>query len=81
MQCFSCKELGHFRRDCIKEKGKQRASKEEIGDGTLRKKSRDEHSSDSEFLLLTSLSYSRRRLFWVMMLDMLGRELGPLPSN
>ena len=71
VQCFGCKELGHFRRDCLKEKGKQRASKEEIGDEPLRKKSRDEHSSDSEFLLLSSLSCSRRRLFWVMMLDML----------
>ena len=71
MQCFGCKELGHFKRDFLKEKDKQRAYKEEIGYEPLRKKSRDEHSSDSKFLLLSSLSYSRRRLFWVMMLDML----------
>ena len=71
MRCFGCKELGHFKRDCLKEKGKQRESNEEIGDDPQRKKSRDEHSSDSEFLLHSSLSCSRRRLFWVMMLDML----------
>ena len=45
VQCFGCKELGHFRRDCLKEKGKQRASRAEIDDELLSKKSRDEHSS------------------------------------
>ena len=56
VQCFGCKELGHIKRDFPKEKGKQRASRVEIDDEPPSKKSRDEHSSDSEFLLLLALS-------------------------
>ena len=57
VQCFGCKELGHIRQDCPKEKGKQRASRAEIDDDEpLRKRTRYEHSSNSEFLLLSTLS-------------------------
>ena len=31
-KCFDCKDLGHFRQDFPKEKGKQRASRAEIDD-------------------------------------------------
>ena len=56
VKCFGCKELGHFRQDFPKEKGKQRASRVEIDNEPLSKNSRDEHSSDLEFLLLSYLS-------------------------
>ena len=56
VQCFGCKELGHIKQDCPKEKGKQRASRAKIDDEPLNKKTRDEHSSDSDFLLLSALS-------------------------
>ena len=56
MQCFGCKELGHIKRDCPKEKGKQRASRVEVDDEPPSKKTRDKHSSDSDFLLLSALS-------------------------
>ena len=50
------KELGHIKRDCPKEKGKQRASRAEIDNEPSRKRTRDEHSSDSEFIMLSTLS-------------------------
>lgn len=56
VQCFGCKELGHIKRDFPKEKGKQREYRVEVDDDPLSKKSRDEHSSYSHFLLLSSLS-------------------------
>ena len=55
MQCFSCKELGHIKRDFPREKGKQRASRAEIDNEPPNKKPRDEHSSNSKFLLLSTL--------------------------
>ena len=56
MQCFGCKELGHIKRDCPKEKGKQRESRAKIDDDPTNKKTKDEHSSDLDFLLLSALS-------------------------
>ena len=49
-QCFGCKELGHIKRDCLKEKGKKRASRAEIDNEPPNKKTRDEHSLDSDSL-------------------------------
>ena len=56
MQCFGCKELGHIKRDCPKEKGKQIASRVEVDDEPPSKKTRDEQSSDSDFVMLSALS-------------------------
>ena len=46
----------HIERDFPKEKGKQRASRDDIDDEPPIKKTRDKHSSDSNFLLLLALS-------------------------